>query len=118
MLNKSITLLKKCPYSELFWSAFPSIRTGNGDIRSISTYSVRMRENTDQNNSEYGHFSRSLICHRKYQKPVADGKKTRKRSINRYIRNHNFFKKLSVFLELKYYRLKLLGQFTLQLNMI
>ena len=22
-------------------------------------YSVRMRENTDQNNSEYGHFSRS-----------------------------------------------------------
>ena len=25
-------------------------------IRSISQYSVRMRENTDQNNSEYGHF--------------------------------------------------------------
>ena len=25
----------------------------------ISPYSVRMRENTDQNNSEYGHFSRS-----------------------------------------------------------
>ena len=25
----------------------------------ISPYSVRMRENTDQNNSEYGHFSQS-----------------------------------------------------------
>ena len=31
------------------------------DSRSISPYSVRMRENTDQNNSEYGHFSRSDI---------------------------------------------------------
>ena len=26
---------------------------------SISPYSVQMRENADQNNSEYGHFSRS-----------------------------------------------------------
>ena len=26
---------------------------------SVSPYSIRMRENTDQNNSEYGHFSRS-----------------------------------------------------------
>ena len=25
----------------------------------ISPYSVRLRENTDYNNSEYGHFSRS-----------------------------------------------------------
>ena len=33
---------KKYPYSELFLS-----------------YSVRMRENTDQNNSQDGHFSRS-----------------------------------------------------------
>ena len=28
-------------------------------LRSISPYSVQMRENTDLNNSEYGHFSRS-----------------------------------------------------------
>ena len=28
-------------------------------VRSISPYSVRMRENTDQSNTEYGHFSRS-----------------------------------------------------------
>ena len=30
------------------------------EIRSISPYSVRMRENADQNNSEYGHFLRSV----------------------------------------------------------
>ena len=27
----------------------------------ISPYSVRMRENTDQNNSEYGNFLRSVL---------------------------------------------------------
>ena len=49
-------LRKKCPYSELFWSAFSRIRTDYGEI---PAYSVRMRENADHNNSEYGHFSRS-----------------------------------------------------------
>ena len=34
---------KKCPYSELLWSAF-----------------VRMRKDTDQDNSEYGHFLDSV----------------------------------------------------------
>ena len=29
--------------------------------RVISPYSVRMRENVDQNNSEYGHFLRSQM---------------------------------------------------------
>ena len=53
------SLRKKCPYSELFWSAFYRISTEYGEIRSISPYSVQMRENVDQNNSEYGHFSRS-----------------------------------------------------------
>ena len=52
-------LRKECPYSELFWSVVSRIRTECGEMRSISPYSVRMRENTDQNNSEYGHFSRS-----------------------------------------------------------
>ena len=41
-------LRKKCPYSELFWSVFSRIRIEYGEIRSISPYSVRMRENTDQ----------------------------------------------------------------------
>ena len=31
------------------------------EILRISPYSVRMRENMDENNSEYGHFSRSAI---------------------------------------------------------
>ena len=35
------------------------IRTEYGVILSISLYSVLMRENTDQKNSEYGHFLRS-----------------------------------------------------------
>ena len=50
---------EKGPYSELFWFAFSRIRTEYGEIRSISPYSVRMRENADQNNSEYGQFLRS-----------------------------------------------------------
>ena len=55
----SNTLRKKCPYSELFWSAFPRIRLVYGEILRLSPYSVRMRESMDQNNSEYGHFLRS-----------------------------------------------------------
>ena len=36
------------------------------EIRSISSYSVQMRENADQNNSEYRHFLRSAI-HQAFQ---------------------------------------------------
>ena len=53
---------KKCPYSELFWPAFSRFRTEYGEILCISPYLVRMRENADQNNSDYGHFLRSDIC--------------------------------------------------------
>ena len=59
ILRKCNQLSKKCLYSGLFWSVFSRIRTEYGEIRSISPYSVRIRENKDQNNSEYGHFSRS-----------------------------------------------------------
>ena len=52
-------LRKRCPYSELFWSVFSSIRTEYGKMLHISSYSVRMRENTDQKNSEDWYFSRS-----------------------------------------------------------
>ena len=62
--NSSVTndlildaLRKKRPYSELLWPAFSCIRTKCGEIRSISPYSERLRENADQNNSEYRHFS-------------------------------------------------------------
>ena len=56
---KYSTLRKKCPYWELFWSAFSRIRTKYGEIQSISTYSLRMWENADQNNSKYEHFLHS-----------------------------------------------------------
>ena len=35
---------KKCPYSDLFWSALSSIRTEYGEILRISTYPVQMRK--------------------------------------------------------------------------
>ena len=49
---------KKFPYSELFWFILSRFRTEYGEIRSTSPNSVKMRENANQNNSEYGHFSR------------------------------------------------------------
>ena len=56
-----LSLRKKCPYSELFWSGFSRIRTEYEEIRNLSLYSVQMRENAEQNNSEYGHFLRSVF---------------------------------------------------------
>ena len=57
-VNKKLSqaLREKCLYSELFWSVFSRIWTEYGKIRSTSTYSVRMRENTNQNNPEYEYF--------------------------------------------------------------
>ena len=43
---KYFTLHEKCPYSEFFWSLFPAF--------------VLNTENTDQKNSEYRHFLRSV----------------------------------------------------------
>ena len=53
-----LSLRKKCPYLKLFWPVFFHIRTEYGEIRNVSPYSVQMWENTDQNNSKYGHFLR------------------------------------------------------------
>ena len=47
---------------ELFWPVFSRIRTEYGEVLLISPYSVRMWENTDQNDSEYEHFLRGAIC--------------------------------------------------------
>ena len=52
---------KEYPHSELFWSAFSRIWTEYGEVLHISPYSVRTQENANQNNSEYGHFSRSVL---------------------------------------------------------
>ena len=56
-----VILREKCLYSELLCTVFSRIWTEYGEILRISTYAVQMRENTDQNNSEYGHFLRSVI---------------------------------------------------------
>ena len=42
------------PYFPAFWTEY-------GELRSRSTYSVQIRENMDQNISEYGKFSRSML---------------------------------------------------------
>ena len=53
------SLRKKCPYSEFFCSVFSHVRTEYGEVLRLSPYSVRMRENKDKKNSEYGHLSHS-----------------------------------------------------------
>ena len=56
--NYLLTLREKCPCPEFFWSVFYCIWTTEyGEIQSISTYTVRMRENTDRKNFEYGFAS-------------------------------------------------------------
>ena len=55
-----MTLGKKCPYSELFWSVFTRIWTEYGEIRHMSPYSVQIMENMDQSNSKYETFSRNM----------------------------------------------------------
>ena len=38
VLSKTMTLRKKCPYSEFFWSVFSRIRIEYGEIRSTDTF--------------------------------------------------------------------------------
>ena len=49
-------------YGEI-WSISPY------SVRRVSPYSVRMRENADQNNFEYGHFSSSEVDKKTYNFP-------------------------------------------------
>ena len=46
--HKLVDCVKSVQIRSFFWSVFFRIRTEYGEIRSISPYSVRMRENTDQ----------------------------------------------------------------------
>ena len=56
---------KKCPYSELFWSAFfPHLAWIRRDTEYLSVFSPdlgKCGENADQNNSEYGHLLHCVI---------------------------------------------------------
>ena len=58
--NEFLSLRENCSYLEFFWSVFSRILTEYGEILRISPYSVRMRKNKDQKNSEYGHLLRSV----------------------------------------------------------
>ena len=49
----------KVPVFGVILVLFSRIRAEYGEILRISLYSVRMRENANQNNSEYGHILRS-----------------------------------------------------------
>ena len=60
-VDRNPSLREKCPYSEFFWSKFSRIRTEYEEILRISPYSLRMRENADQNSSENGYFLRSAF---------------------------------------------------------
>ena len=73
MINclKSLTLRKTFPYLELFWSAFfphfPAFGVNTkryGVSLRIQSKCRKCGKNVDQNNSEYGHFLRSVksIC--------------------------------------------------------
>ena len=59
MYKKGTSLREKYQYSKFFWSVLSHIQIEYGEIRSISPYSVWMRGNSHQKNSEYEHFSRS-----------------------------------------------------------
>ena len=65
---KRLTVRESSPYSELFWSIFSRIWTEYRQILHIPPYFAQMRENTDQNNSEYGHFLRSVNIKKSAQK--------------------------------------------------
>ena len=82
---KNFTLRKKCPYSELFWSAFSRIWTEYGEILCISSYWIRMRENADQNNSKYGHFLRSVILFHYPKEDIWESLKQKDYSEQKYI---------------------------------
>ena len=70
LLTENFSLREKRPYSEFFWPPVSRIRTKYGETPRISQYSVRMRENTDQKNFEYGHFSCSTY---KYENLLVKG---------------------------------------------
>ena len=51
--------MKSARIHSFFGPYFPAFGLKHGELRSISLCSVRMRENIDQKNYEYGHFSRT-----------------------------------------------------------
>ena len=62
VVNQTYHCVKCIQVWSFFWSAFSHIRTEYGEIRSISPYSVWMRENTDQKNLRiWTHFTQCSV---------------------------------------------------------
>ena len=99
---KRSTLREKCPYSELFWSVFSHTRIAYEEILGISPYSVRMRENADHNNSEYGHFLRSGNNTPFMNKPLARAYMKRSRLQNRFSKNRSEVNRIDYIKQRKY----------------
>ena len=55
-----LSLPENCPYLEFLWSVFSCIWTEYGDLQGKYPYLDRLGEDTDQKNSKYGHFLRSV----------------------------------------------------------
>ena len=62
-MNNANARREKCPYSEFCWSLFSRIWAVCRDLPCKSLYSVVMRENTGQKNSEDGHHIRSEVSY-------------------------------------------------------
>ena len=58
-LPRAVTVWK-CPNTKFFWSVFSRIRAEHGELRSKSSNSVRIPENTDQKNFALGQFLRRV----------------------------------------------------------
>ena len=54
--------VKSVQTRSFFWSVFFHTQAKYGDLQNKSPYLVRTRDNEDQKNSIFGHFSRSGFC--------------------------------------------------------
>ena len=59
---KTIHCVKSVQIRSFFWSVFPRIRAEYREIRNISLYSVRMRENTEQKKLRIWTFLTQWFC--------------------------------------------------------
>ena len=58
-IQEQLKYLNSNIYSEFSWPVFSGMQTEYRDLPSKSLYSVRIRENMDQKNSEYGNVLHS-----------------------------------------------------------
>ena len=62
MFFNTLQCVKSVRHWNFFWPVCSRIRADCEELQSKSPYSVRIWENTDKKNSQYGHFSCSVIC--------------------------------------------------------